>query len=59
MKDIEEIAPDGTSIKGRMQDLVKATADDIKECANACDTYSKKKLVGLCTLSTYRSCPED
>ena len=28
-----------------MQSLVKQTADDIKNCANACDTYSKKKLI--------------
>jgi hypothetical protein len=45
VKDSEEVAPDGTTIKGRMQELVKKTADDIKACANACDTYSKKKLV--------------
>lgn len=46
VKDPEEIAPDGTTIKGRMEDIIKGTADDIKACANACDTYSKKKLVG-------------
>ncbi|KAJ6610468.1 hypothetical protein B0H10DRAFT_411247 [Mycena sp. CBHHK59/15] len=45
VKDAEEVAPDGTTIKGRMQEIVKGTADDIKACANACDTYSKKKLV--------------
>ncbi|KAF8208355.1 hypothetical protein K438DRAFT_1813864 [Mycena galopus ATCC 62051] len=45
VKDMEETAPDGTTIKGRMQELVKKTAEDIKSCANACDTYSKKKLV--------------
>ncbi|KAJ7115464.1 hypothetical protein C8R44DRAFT_880758 [Mycena epipterygia] len=45
VKDAEERAPDGSTIKGRMQEIVKATADDIKACANACDTYSKKKLV--------------
>lgn len=28
-----------------MQELVKRTADDIKTCANACDAYSKKKLL--------------
>ncbi|KAJ6618743.1 hypothetical protein B0H10DRAFT_1794829 [Mycena sp. CBHHK59/15] len=43
--DADEIAPDGSTIKGRMQEIVKGTADDIKACANACDTYSKKKLV--------------
>ncbi|KAJ6511394.1 hypothetical protein C8R47DRAFT_732752 [Mycena vitilis] len=45
VKDAEEIAPDGSSIKGRMQGILKGTADDIKACANACDTYSKKRLV--------------
>ncbi|KAJ7846409.1 hypothetical protein B0H14DRAFT_936649 [Mycena olivaceomarginata] len=45
VKDPEEVAPDGTTIKGRMQEIAKGTADDIKACANACDTYSKKKLV--------------
>ncbi|KAF7366517.1 hypothetical protein MSAN_00909000 [Mycena sanguinolenta] len=45
VKDVEEIAPDGSTIKGRMQELAKGTANDIKACANACDTYCKKKLV--------------
>ncbi|KAJ7115777.1 hypothetical protein C8R44DRAFT_213727 [Mycena epipterygia] len=45
VKDADEIAPDGSTIKGRMQEIVKGTADDIKACANACDTYTKKKLV--------------
>ncbi|KAJ6591176.1 hypothetical protein DFH09DRAFT_195515 [Mycena vulgaris] len=45
VRDADETAPDGTTIKGRMQEIVKATAEDIKACANACDTYSKKKLV--------------
>ncbi|KAF7307764.1 hypothetical protein MKEN_01136500 [Mycena kentingensis (nom. inval.)] len=45
VKDPDEIAPDGTTIKGRMQALMKTIADDIKACANACDTYNKKKLV--------------
>ncbi|KAJ7777905.1 hypothetical protein DFH07DRAFT_730843 [Mycena maculata] len=45
VKDADEIAPDGSTIKGRMQEIVHATAEDIKACANACDTYIKKKLV--------------
>ena len=45
IKDEEEPGPDGTTIKARLQELVKRTADDIKTCANACDTYSKKKLL--------------
>ncbi|KAJ7068738.1 hypothetical protein C8F01DRAFT_978668 [Mycena amicta] len=43
VKDAEEIAPDGTSIRGRMQESIKLTAEDIKGCANACDTYTKKR----------------
>ncbi|KAJ6591119.1 hypothetical protein DFH09DRAFT_1138663 [Mycena vulgaris] len=45
VKDSEEVAPDGSTIKGRMQLIVNGTAEDIKACANTCDTYSKKKLV--------------
>ncbi|KAJ6570836.1 hypothetical protein DFH09DRAFT_1462750 [Mycena vulgaris] len=45
VKDSEEVAPDGSTIKGRMQVIVTGTAEDIKACANTCDTYSKKKLV--------------
>ncbi|KAF8581694.1 hypothetical protein K439DRAFT_202072 [Ramaria rubella] len=45
VKDADEIAPDGTTIKGRLGVLVNQTAQDIKDCANACDTYSKKKLL--------------
>ncbi|KAK7042365.1 hypothetical protein R3P38DRAFT_2890069 [Favolaschia claudopus] len=42
VKDAEEVAPDGTTIKGRMQEIVKNTAENIKV---TCDTYSKKKLL--------------
>ncbi|RPD54176.1 hypothetical protein L227DRAFT_580748 [Lentinus tigrinus ALCF2SS1-6] len=45
IKDEEAIGPDGLTIKARMQELVKQAADEIKSCANACDTYSKKKLI--------------
>ncbi|KAJ7481633.1 hypothetical protein FB451DRAFT_1236685 [Mycena latifolia] len=45
VKDADDVAPDGSTIKGRMQVIVNATAEDIKACANACDTYTKKKLV--------------
>lgn len=34
VKDSEEVAPDGSTIKGRMQEIVKTAADDIKACAN-------------------------
>ncbi|CAK5278372.1 unnamed protein product [Mycena citricolor] len=45
VKDADEVAPDGSTIKGRMQIIILATAEDIKACANACDTYCKKKLI--------------
>ncbi|KAF8178104.1 hypothetical protein K438DRAFT_1978069 [Mycena galopus ATCC 62051] len=43
VKDVNETAPDGKTIKGRMQELAKKTAEDIKSCANACDTYTKTR----------------
>ncbi|KAI1783149.1 hypothetical protein LXA43DRAFT_904186 [Ganoderma leucocontextum] len=45
IKDEESMGPDGQTIKARMQELVRQTANDIKTCANACDTYAKKKLI--------------
>ena len=48
VKDANDVAPDGTTIKGRLESLVHQAAKDIKACSNACDTYSKKKLVGSC-----------
>ncbi|KAI0644514.1 hypothetical protein C8Q79DRAFT_777234 [Trametes meyenii] len=45
VKDEDAPGLDGTTIKARMQGLIERTADDIKACANACDTYSKKKLL--------------
>ncbi|KAF7329876.1 VPS13 domain-containing protein [Mycena kentingensis (nom. inval.)] len=45
VKDPNEIAPDGSTIQGRMEVIVETAAKDIKACGNACDTYVKKKLV--------------
>lgn len=45
MKDVNQTAPDGQTIRGRLQELSITTAEDIKSCANTCDTYSKKKLI--------------
>ena len=36
---------DGITIGDRLEGLVKETAGDIKECANVCDTYMKKRLL--------------
>jgi len=45
--DVAKIAPDGQTIEGRMQQLCKDVAEDIKKCANACDTYLKSVGVGV------------
>nr|GAT44772.1 predicted protein [Mycena chlorophos] len=45
VKDVNAKAPNGETIKGRMQGIVETAANNIKGCANACDTYVKKKLV--------------
>jgi hypothetical protein len=45
VKDIDQIGPDNQTIKGRLQELCTKSATDIRECANTCDTFSKKKLV--------------
>ncbi|OBZ66087.1 hypothetical protein A0H81_13974 [Grifola frondosa] len=45
VKDEGNVGRDGITIQVRMQDLISQTANDIKECANVCDTYSKKKLL--------------
>ena len=42
VSDPKQIAPDGQTIEGRMQKLCEAVAEDIKKCANACDTYLKR-----------------
>jgi len=39
--DVTKVAPDGQTIEGRMQELCKNVAEDIKKCANTCDTYLK------------------
>ncbi|KAH8102306.1 hypothetical protein BXZ70DRAFT_891052, partial [Cristinia sonorae] len=45
VKDPKELGPDGTPIDSRLQGISEQAASDIKECANACDTYAKKRLV--------------
>ena len=36
-----QITPDGRTVEERMQKLCEAAAEDIKHCANVCDTYLK------------------
>ena len=43
----DEPRPDGTTLAGRTQQLMKKIADDIVACGNVCDTYAKKGLVGM------------
>ncbi|KAF8518842.1 hypothetical protein BU17DRAFT_90643 [Hysterangium stoloniferum] len=45
VKDVTEVGPDGRTIAGRMQELSEDTTKKIMSCANACDTYAKKKLL--------------
>ncbi|TFK81228.1 hypothetical protein K466DRAFT_558153 [Polyporus arcularius HHB13444] len=39
------IGLDGRMLKDRLEELAEQTAKDIKECANFCDTFLKKKLL--------------
>ncbi|KAL6303383.1 hypothetical protein BKA93DRAFT_735065 [Sparassis latifolia] len=45
INDVESPGPDGISVKDRLLDLIEKTADDIKGCANACDTYAKMHII--------------
>ncbi|KAI0063522.1 hypothetical protein BV25DRAFT_381883 [Artomyces pyxidatus] len=45
VRDDKLVAPDHRTIEDRLKTLIEKTAEDIKLCANACDTYSKKKLL--------------
>ena len=40
------IAPDGTTLENRFKPLVAQMCKDVLECGNACDTYTKKRLIG-------------
>ena len=41
------MAPDGQTIEGRMEKLCVKVAEDIKRCANTCDTYLKLVFVSF------------
>ncbi|KAF8498939.1 hypothetical protein BU17DRAFT_102863 [Hysterangium stoloniferum] len=45
IKNPEVPGSDGKKIEDRMRKLVDETATTINDCANACDTYTKKKLI--------------
>lgn len=36
---------DGITIQGRLQSLINQTATDLKSCGNACDAYSRMRLL--------------
>jgi uncharacterized protein Yka (UPF0111/DUF47 family) len=37
----KQVGPDGQTIEDRMRELCKTVAENVKKCANACDTYLK------------------
>ena len=39
------IGLDGRVLKDRLEELAEKTANDIKECANVCDAFLKKRLL--------------
>ncbi|KAL1665576.1 hypothetical protein GGF50DRAFT_113998 [Schizophyllum commune] len=39
------VAPDGTILENRFKPLVAQMCKDVLECGNACDTYTKKRLI--------------
>ncbi|TCD63086.1 hypothetical protein EIP91_006013 [Steccherinum ochraceum] len=41
----QHVGSDGQTIEARLHALAEKTAQDIKDCANTCDTYSKKRLL--------------
>ncbi|KAI0701233.1 hypothetical protein BC835DRAFT_271177 [Cytidiella melzeri] len=45
VRDPLQVGPDGHPIRSRLESVSKMAAQDIKECANTCDTYLKKTLV--------------
>ncbi|KAJ7216565.1 hypothetical protein GGX14DRAFT_696336 [Mycena pura] len=45
VKDVNKPDPNGSTIRGRMEVVIKSATKDIKDCGHACYTYSQKKLV--------------
>jgi hypothetical protein len=50
MRDSKEVGPDGTTIEDRMSALLQKIAKDIEETGSACDHYTKKGFLGICSL---------
>ena len=51
--DDKHLTLDGMTIEDRLGSLVERAADDIKNCANVCDTYIKKKVLAKVVLSPF------
>jgi hypothetical protein len=47
VKDPNHRGPDGKTLQGRMQRLIKTITRDITGCGNVCDAYAKKGIVGM------------
>ncbi|KAJ7508959.1 hypothetical protein B0H11DRAFT_1360059 [Mycena galericulata] len=45
MKDAQKLDPDGTTLEGRMQRIVKVVEQDIRDCSATCEAYIKKKFL--------------
>jgi hypothetical protein len=46
LQTIKRVGADGRTIKDRLEILVKETEDAINKCGTACDTYSRKNIIG-------------
>ncbi|KAH7099791.1 hypothetical protein BKA62DRAFT_831480 [Auriculariales sp. MPI-PUGE-AT-0066] len=45
IKDIHKVDPDGNTIEGRMQRIVKAAEQSIRDCSATCEKYIHKKFI--------------
>ncbi|KAJ7315149.1 hypothetical protein DFH08DRAFT_422699 [Mycena albidolilacea] len=43
IKDAQKLGPDGTTVEGRMQRIIKNAEQDIRDCSATCEKYIKKK----------------
>jgi hypothetical protein len=46
MDNPNEKSSDGVTLRGRLEPLMIKIANDITECGNTCDAYSKKNVLG-------------
>ncbi|KAJ6508453.1 hypothetical protein C8R45DRAFT_815585 [Mycena sanguinolenta] len=43
IKDAQKLDPDGTTVEGRMQRIIKNAEQDIRDCSATCEKYLEKK----------------